>query len=43
MVPDLAASDVYLCGPDGFNEMVIGSCVRSGVPGDRIHVEAFSF
>lgn len=43
LVPDLAASDVYVCGPEGFNDLVIASCVRAGVPGDRIHVEEFSF
>jgi len=43
MVPDVASSDVYVCGPEGFNDLVIASCVRAGVPGDRIHVEAFSF
>jgi ferredoxin-NADP reductase len=43
MVPELALSDVYVCGPEGFNDLVITSCVRAGVPGDRIHVEAFSF
>jgi predicted ferric reductase len=43
MVPDLADSDVYICGPEGFNDLVMASCVGAGVPGDRIHVEAFSF
>ena len=43
LVPDLAASDVYVCGPEGFNDLVITSCVGAGVPGDRIHVEEFSF
>jgi ferredoxin-NADP reductase len=43
MVPDLDVSDVYVCGPEGFNETVIASCVHAGVPGDRIHVEVFSF
>jgi predicted ferric reductase len=43
MVPDLADSDVYVCGPEGFNVLVMASCARAGVPGDRIHVEAFSF
>ena len=43
LVPGLAASDVYVCGPDGFNDVVIASCIGAGVPGDRIHVEEFSF
>ena len=43
MVPDVASSDVYVCGPEGFNDVVVASCVRAGVPGDRIHLEAFSF
>jgi len=43
MVPDVDASDVYVCGPAGFNDLVIAACMRAGVPGDRIHVEEFSF
>ena len=43
LVPDLASRDVYVCGPEGFNDLVIASCVGAGVPGDRIHVEQFSF
>ena len=43
MAPHLADSDVYVCGPEGFNEELIASCLRAGVPGDRIHVEVFSF
>jgi predicted ferric reductase len=43
LVPTLASSDVYVCGPGGFNDLVTASCVRAGVPGDRIHVETFSF
>jgi predicted ferric reductase len=43
LVPDLAASDVYVCGPEGFDDQVIASCRRAGVPDGRIHAEAFSF
>jgi len=43
MVPDLALSDVYVCGPAGFNDLVVASCLRAGVPGDRVHVEEFAF
>ena len=43
LIPDIAASDVYICGPKGFNELVIAATTRLGVHRDRIHQEAFSF
>ena len=42
-VPRIASSDVYICGPGGFNDLVVTAATRLGVPGDRIHLEAFSF
>ncbi|WP_213455813.1 ferredoxin reductase family protein [Rhizomonospora bruguierae] len=43
LVPDLAARDVYLCGPDG----LIRSCQRilrrAGVPRRQVHTAAFEF
>jgi predicted ferric reductase len=41
--PKIKESDVYVCGPGGFNESVIAEASRLGVPRDRIHQEAFSF
>ena len=43
LLPDLAASDVFICGPEGFNRLVVAAVSRLGVPQDRIHEEAFSF
>ena len=43
IAPDIARSDVYVCGPSGFNDGVIDVVRRLGVPGERIHVEEFSF
>jgi len=43
LAPGLAASDVYVCGPAGFNAHVLASCARAGVPDDRVHVEEFAF
>ena len=43
LVPDVAQRDVYLCGPEGMVDEVIGSAVALGVPDERIHLESFSF
>lgn len=41
LVPDAAQRDVYLCGPPGLVESATGQLRKAGVPGSRIHVEAF--
>jgi predicted ferric reductase len=43
LVPDLVSSDLYLCGPEGFNEGVLEAVAKLGMSGDRVHVEAFTF
>jgi ferredoxin-NADP reductase/DMSO/TMAO reductase YedYZ heme-binding membrane subunit len=43
LVPDLAERDVYVCGPDGFQDAVIDAAVRSGVPESHLHRESFAF
>jgi ferredoxin-NADP reductase/DMSO/TMAO reductase YedYZ heme-binding membrane subunit len=43
LVPDLAERDVYVCGPDGFQDAVVDAAVRSGVPESRLHRESFAF
>jgi ferredoxin-NADP reductase len=40
-VPDLAAHDVYLCGPHGFAQDLYGALREAGVPDSRIHHESF--
>jgi predicted ferric reductase len=43
LVPDVAARDVYICGPDGFREDVADAALRLGVAEEQIHQEAFGF
>ncbi|WP_330334528.1 ferredoxin reductase family protein [Streptomyces sp. NBC_00536] len=43
LVPDLAAHDVYLCGPPGMAEAAIRALAEAGVPSRRIHHESFAF
>ena len=43
LVPDLAARDVYVCGPDRFSADVISAASRLGVAEEQIHREAFGF
>jgi len=40
-VPDLAAHDVYLCGPHGLARELYGELRAAGVPDRRIHHESF--
>lgn len=40
-VPDLAAHDVYLCGPHGFAQDLYKALRAAGVPDRRIHHESF--
>ncbi|MFE2166578.1 ferric reductase-like transmembrane domain-containing protein [Streptomyces sp. NPDC059447] len=43
LVPDLAAHDVYLCGPPGMASAATGALREAGVPARRIHHESFTF
>ncbi|MBW8740553.1 MAG: ferredoxin reductase family protein [Streptomyces turgidiscabies] len=43
LVPDLAAHDVYLCGPPGMAQAAIAALREAGVPARRIHHESFAF
>ncbi|MET9930131.1 MULTISPECIES: ferric reductase-like transmembrane domain-containing protein [unclassified Streptomyces] len=42
LVPDLAAHDVYLCGPPAMARAATASLRRAGVPAARIHSEDFA-
>ncbi|MER5882359.1 ferric reductase-like transmembrane domain-containing protein [Streptomyces sp. NPDC001941] len=42
LVPDLAAHDVYLCGPPGMADAATAALVRAGVPAHRVHSENFT-
>ena len=43
LLPRLAQSDVYVCGPSGFTDHVVANALRLGVPRERVHYEAFTF
>ncbi|MEW1653723.1 ferric reductase-like transmembrane domain-containing protein [Streptomyces sp. NPDC093707] len=43
LVPDLAAHDVYVCGPPGMAEAARRALRAAGVPRRRIHHESFDF
>ncbi len=43
LVPDIATRDVYVCGPEGFTELVVSASSHLGVPPGSIHEEKFSF
>jgi predicted ferric reductase len=43
IAPDLAERDVFVCGPDGFSDVVVAAARDAGVPGDHIHRETFDF
>ncbi len=43
LIPDIALRDVYICGPEGFSQLMANDVGRLGVPMDRIHEERFSF
>lgn len=43
LVPDLAAHDVYLCGPPGMARAAVEALREAGVPARRIHHESFTF
>jgi len=41
--PDLASSDLYICGPQDWTDAVLLEAHAAGVPDDRIHVERFDW
>ncbi|MGW1949386.1 ferredoxin reductase family protein [Streptomyces sp. NPDC001940] len=43
LVPDLAAHDVFLCGPPGMTQAATEALREAGVPSHRIHHESFAF
>ncbi|MFC8826615.1 ferric reductase-like transmembrane domain-containing protein [Streptomyces sp. NPDC057137] len=43
LVPDLAAHDVYVCGPPGMTQTAVPALREAGVPARRIHHESFAF
>ncbi len=43
LCPRLTDADVYVCGPAGAADLVIGDARAGGVPDDRIHCERFAW
>ena len=43
LLPDIAAHEVYLCGPPGMAEVARGQLRRAGVGHRHIHIESFTF
>ena len=43
LVPDVAQRDVFVCGPEGFTEMVRASLRALDVPSRQVHTESFEF
>jgi predicted ferric reductase len=43
LVPDIAAQDVFLCGPDDFMKRVERSLAEAGVPARHVHAERFAY
>jgi ferredoxin-NADP reductase len=43
MVPDIAGRDVYLCGPEPFQDAFVSAARRAGVPETHLHRESFAF
>ena len=43
LVPDLAGTDLYVCGPAGFSRAVVAEAQALGVPSRRVHVEDFAW
>jgi ferredoxin-NADP reductase len=43
LVPDVAARDLFVCGPEGFSDAVARAARAAGTPRRRIHREEFAF
>ena len=43
LVPGLAGSDVYICGPAAFTDQLASTLATMGVAREQIHTEAFAF
>jgi ferredoxin-NADP reductase/DMSO/TMAO reductase YedYZ heme-binding membrane subunit len=43
LVPDITRRDVYVCGPEPFQDALVAAAGRAGVPEARLHHESFSF
>jgi ferredoxin-NADP reductase len=42
-VPDIAARDVYVCGPPDWTRLVQHTLTAAGVPAQAVHIETFGW
>jgi ferredoxin-NADP reductase len=42
LVPDIAERDVYVCGPEPLQDLVVVAAGEAGVPASHLHHESFS-
>ena len=42
-IPDIADRDVYVCGPEGWTDLVRRDLDAAGVPPERLHLETFAW
>lgn len=42
LVPDVAERDVYLCGPEAFQDALVAAASEAGVPASHLHHESFA-
>jgi ferredoxin-NADP reductase len=42
LVPDIARRDVYLCGPEPFQDALVAAARQAGVPASHLHHESFT-
>jgi ferredoxin-NADP reductase len=43
LAPQLLNSDIYVCGPNNWSDLVVKEAVRSGVSQHQIHWERFNW
>ena len=42
-IPDVAHRDVYVCGPEGWTDLVRRTLLAAGLPPEHLHLETFSW
>jgi predicted ferric reductase len=43
LVPDIAAQDVYVCGPDPWTDAAVAALHAADVPTEQVHLERFTY
>ena len=42
-MPDIAAQDVFVCGPEAWTDAALAALAAAGVPDGQVHVERFTY